>query len=61
MVSDGSEDQIDEDQSLQEVYPRLKQKEIREKQRSYYDAGISAEVITKDIPTLIPKTINKYY
>ena len=27
---------------------RLKQNEIREKQRSYYDAGIFAEVITKD-------------
>ena len=40
---------------------RLKQNEIREKLRSYYDAGISAELITKDIPALIPKTINNHY
>ena len=40
---------------------RLKQKQITEKQRSYYDAGISAEVITKDIPGLIPKTIYNHY
>ena len=50
MVSDGSEDEIDENQSQHKVSPRLKQKEITEKQRSYYDAGISSEVITKDIP-----------
>ena len=54
MVSEGSEDQIDENQSLQEFYIRLKQNEIREKQKSYYDAGISAEVTRKDIPELIP-------
>ena len=48
MVSEGSDDEIDEEQSQQEISPILKQKEIREKQRSYYDAGISAvEVITK--------------
>ena len=30
--------------------------------RSYYDAGISAaEVITKDIPELIPRTISNHY
>ena len=61
MISEGSEDQIDENQSQQEVSPRLKQKEIKEKQRSYYDAGVSAEVITKDIPGLIPKTIYNHY
>ena len=61
MVSEGSEDQIDKDQSLQEVSPKLKQKEIREKQRSYYDAGIYAEVITKDIFGLIPRTIYNHY
>ena len=62
MVSEGSEGEIDENESQQEVSPRLKQKEIREKLRSYYDAGISAaEVITKDIPGLIPKTIYNHY
>ena len=40
----------------------MKQKEIREKQRSYYDARISAaEVIRKDIPRLIPRTIYNHY
>ena len=39
----------------------MKYKEIREKLRSYYDAGISAEVITKDIPGLIPRTIYNHY
>ena len=57
MVSDGSEDEIDENQSQQKVSLRLKQKEITEKQRSYYDAGISAEVITKDILGFIPKKL----
>ena len=62
MVSEGSEDEIDENESQQEVSPRLKQKEIRAKLRSYYDAGISAaEVITKDIPGLIPRTIYNHY
>ena len=58
-----SEDEIHENESQQEVSPRLKQKEIREKQRSYYDAEISAEVITKDIPglILIPRTIYNHY
>ena len=47
---------------MKEVSPRLKQKEIREKLRSYYDAGISAaEVITKDIPGLIPRNIYNHY
>ena len=50
MASDGSEDQIDENENQQKVSPRLRQKEITEKQRSYYDAGIFAEVITKNIP-----------
>ena len=61
MVSEGSKDEIDENQSQQVISPRLKQKEIRQKLRSYYDAGISAEVITKDIPGLIPKTIYNHY
>ena len=62
MVSEGSEDEINENESHQEVSPRLKQKEIREKLRSYYDAGISAaEVITKDIPGLIQRTIYNHY
>ena len=43
------------------ISSRLKQNEIIEKQRSYYDAGISAEVITKDIPGLIPRTIYNHY
>ena len=41
MVSESLDDEIDENESQQEVSPRLKQKEIREKLRSYYDAGIS--------------------
>ena len=57
IVSNGSEDEIDENQSQQKVSQRLKQKEITEKQRSYYDAGISAEVIKKNIPGLIPNKI----
>ena len=62
MVSEGSEDEIDKNESQQEVSPRLMQKKIREKLRSYYDAGISAaEVITKDIPELIPRTIYNHY
>ena len=36
MVSKGSEDEIDENESQQEISPRLKQKENREKLRSYY-------------------------
>ena len=35
MVSEGSEDEINENESQQEVTPRLKRKEIREKLRSY--------------------------
>ena len=62
MISEGSEDEINENESQQEVSPRLKQKEIREKLRSYYNAGISAaEVIRKDIPGLIPRTIYNHY
>ena len=62
MVSESSEDEIDENGSQQKVSPRLKQKEIREKLRSYYDAGIfAAEVITKDIPGLMPRTIYNHY
>ena len=61
MVSEDSEDQIDENQSLKEVSSKLKQKEIREKQRIYYDAGIYAEVITKDIFGLIPIAIYNHY
>ena len=62
MVNEGSEDEIDKNESQQEVSPRLMQKKIREKLRSYYDAGISAaEVITKDIPELIPRTIYNHY
>ena len=37
MVSVGSENDINENESQQEVSPRLKQKEIIEKLRSYYD------------------------
>ena len=62
MISEGSENEINENESQQEVSPRLKQMKIREKQRSYYDAGISAaEVITKDIPGLIPTKIYNHY
>ena len=62
MVGEGSENEIDENESQQEVSPRLKQKEIREKLRSYYDAGISAaEVIRKDIPGLMPRAIYNHY
>ena len=61
MVSECSEDQIDESQSQQEVSQKLKQKQIREKLRSYYDAAISAEVITKNIPGFIPKTVYNRY
>ena len=62
MVSEGSEGEINENESQQEVSPRLKQKEIKEKLRSYYDARISAaEVIRKDIPGLIPRTIYNHY
>ena len=62
MISEGSKDEINENESQQEVSPRLKQKEIREKLRSYYDAGISAaEVIRKDIPGLISRTIYNHY
>ena len=40
----------------------MKQKEIREKLRCYYDAGISAaEVIAKDIPGLMSRTIYNHY
>ena len=62
MVSEDSEDVIDENESQQEVSSRLKQKEIREKLRSYYDAGISAAVvIRKDIPDLKPKNHYKLF
>ena len=62
LVSKGSQNEIDENQSQQEVSSRMRQKEIREKLRSYYDAGISAaEVIRKDIPGLIPRTIYNHY
>ena len=62
MVSKYLEDEIDVNESQQEVSSRLKQKEIREKLRSYYDAGISAdEVIRKDIFILIPRTIYNHY
>ena len=62
MVSEGSENEINESESQKEVTLRLKQKEIKEKLRSYYDAGISAaEVITKDIPGLISKIIYNHY
>ena len=37
MISEGSEDEINENESQQEVSPRLKEKEITEKLRSYYD------------------------
>ena len=60
--SEGSEDVIDENENQQVVFPRLKQKEYREKLRSYYDAGISAaEVIRKDIHGLIPKNHYKLF
>ena len=60
--SEGSEDVIDENENQQVVSPRLKQKEYREKLRSYYDAGISAaEVIKKDIHGLISKNHYKLF
>ena len=41
---------------------RLKQKEIIEKLKCYYDVGISAaEVIRKYIPGLMPRTIYNHY
>ena len=58
MISEGSDY---ENESQLEVSPRLKQKEIREKLRIYYDAGISAEVITKNISRLMPRTIYNHY
>ena len=62
MASEGLENEIDGNESQQEVSQRLKQKEIWEKLRSYYDAGISAaEVIRKDIPLLISRTIYNNY
>ena len=62
LVSEGLDDEIDKNESQKEVNPRLKQEQIREKLRSYYDAGISAaEVITKDIPGLIPRTIYNHF
>ena len=62
MIRGSSDDEINENEIQQEVSSRLKQKEIKENLRNYYDAGISeAEVITKDIPGLIPRTIYNYY
>ena len=63
MISEGSNYETDDNESQQEVSPSLKQKEIREKLRGYYDAGIfAAEVITKDIPVFIPtKLYNNHY
>ena len=61
MVSEDSKDEIDVNESQQEVSPKLKQKEIKVKLRSYYDAWISAEVIRKDILGLIPITIYNHY
>ena len=59
MVREGSEDK---NESQQKFSPRLNQKEIRDKLRSSYDAGISAaEFFRKDIPWLIPKTIYNNY
>ena len=59
MISEGSDY---ENESQQKASPRLKQKEIREQLRIYYDAGISAaEVITKNIPGLMPRTIYNHY
>ena len=40
MISEGSDDEINENESQQEVSLRLKQKELRQKLRSYYNAGI---------------------
>ena len=61
-ISEGSDNEIDDNESQQGVSQRLKQKEIREKLRSYYDAAISAaEVITKDTPGLIPTANYNHY
>ena len=46
MIIEGSDD---ENESQQEVSPRLKQKEIREKLRIYYDAGISKQKSSQKI------------
>ena len=52
MFNEGSHEEIDENVSQQEVSSRLKQKEIWEKLRFYYDAIISTtEVIRKNITT----------
>ena len=62
MISEGSDDEIDENWSEQEVSSRLKHKEFREKLRNYYDVGISTgEVGRKDISELIPRIINNNY
>ena len=62
MVSGGSNHDINENKSQQEVAPRFNQKEIRGKLRSYYDAGmLAAEVIIKNIPGLMPRTICDNY
>ena len=61
ILSIGSDDEIDENKSQQEISPILKHKEIRAKFRNYYDAGIlAAESIRKDIPWLIYKIFNHY-
>ena len=42
--------------------PKIEAEGDQRKTRSYYDVGISAaEVITKDIPGLIPRTIYNHY
>ena len=62
MIREDSEDEIDENENQLEVSSRLKHREIWEKLRGYYDAAKSAaEVIRKDIPVIIPRTIYYHY
>ena len=49
MASEGSNGEIDKNESKQEVTHRLKQNEIREKLRIYYDAGISKQKLSQMI------------
>ena len=53
----------DENENVeQESYIQLKQSEIREKQNSYFRAGVSAsELIKKNVPSLNSRTIYNHY
>ena len=62
MISEGSDDEIDENESQREISPRPKQKAIRDKLRNYYKASIlEVEVIIKDISELIATKIYNHY